>query len=98
MKSKYTQQERINLIKEQQQSGFTIEQFCKNKSIKKTTFQNWLSRDKPKNSNKLVKVTPKGKLPLEPTLLMVNNIKIEIPATVSTLKIAKIISVIRENI
>lgn len=98
MKSKYTQEERIKLIKEQQQSGFSIVEFCKDKNIKQTTFQNWLRRDKPKNTDNLVKVTPQKEISIEPTLLMVNNIKIEFPATVSTLMIAKIISVIREDI
>lgn len=97
MKSKYTLEERKQLVIEQQKSGLTITEFTKQKNIKQTTFQNWLRRLKTTESRKLVKVNLKTEQPLESTLLMINNIKLEIPASVSTLKIAQIISAIRGN-
>ncbi|QEN04148.1 hypothetical protein EW093_16705 [Thiospirochaeta perfilievii] len=96
MKSKYTLEERKQLVIEQQKSGLTITEFTKQKNIKQTTFQNWLRRLKETESEKFVKVKLKSEKPLEPTLLMINSIKLEIPATVSSSKIAQIISVIRE--
>lgn len=62
--------------------------------------QHTSSGKKVKDSSnvKLVKVTPKPTNVAEPTLLMINNFKIEIAAEVTSLKITKLISVDRENI
>lgn len=98
MKSKITSDKWIGLVNKQRDSGLSAAEFARQNSLNPSTFQYWSKKVKDGNKEKLVKVTPKTAVVAEPTLLMINNFKIEIPASASSQKIAKIISVIREDI
>lgn len=100
MKQKMTPDKWMKLVDDQKRSGLSAAEFARQNKLNPSTFQYWCKKVKDSSNGnvKLVKVSPKLKVVAEPTLLMINNFKIEIPADISSMKIAKIISVIRENI
>lgn len=98
MKQKMTPDKWMKLVDDQKRSGLSAAKFARQSKINPSTFQYWCKKVKENGNVKLVKVSPKPTVVSEPTLLMINNFKIEIPADISSTKIAKIISVIRENI
>lgn len=98
MKSMMTSEKWIRLVNKQRDSGLSAAEFARQNSLNPSTFQYWSKKVKDSNKVKLVKVTPKTTVIAEPTLLMINNFRIEIPTSASSQKIAKIISVIREEV
>ncbi len=96
MRSKRSHEEWKQLVLNQKKSGEPVAVFCRNNNLKGSTFIYWIKKFEDKKEVKLIKITPRPELSSKPTLIMINNIKLEIPGDVSSDKITKIISVIRE--
>ena len=98
MTSKKTHSEWKELVKKFNSSGQSMTQFSKDNGVKPSTFIYWVKMfKKPKGKvSNLVKLPTKQILHSEPVQISINSIKLEFPGTISTNKIAEIISVIRE--
>jgi len=85
-------------INDQKKSGLSVAGYARQNNINPSTLQYWSKKFKNTESTKMVKLERKPVLTPKPTLLMINTIKLEIPSDISSMKIAKLISVIRDEI
>jgi len=80
-------------------TGLSASKYCDQNNIKKSTFQYWVKKYSKKHTANLVKVkTTLPRISGKVILLEMNNFKLEIPSEVSDIKLARLISLIREYI
>ncbi len=106
MTQRYTKEEQLNLIAEQEKSGLSRHDFCQNKNINRSQFSCWLSRNKKhvqKNKSHFVpvQVVPSVKVsqiqkefhfPSSISIQIRNLIKIDVTENVSPQWLAQVLN------
>ncbi|WP_305813861.1 IS66 family insertion sequence element accessory protein TnpA [Photobacterium leiognathi] len=80
----------INIISNQQESGLSIPQFCKQHDVNYATFHYWLKKLKQTDKEQIVhKVIMNDSLPLDPVVFvhLPNGLKVELPTSLSLAQI-----------
>lgn len=100
MKSKKSHEEWKKLVSEFNKSGLSMTVFCRNRDLKVSTFIYWIKMfNKPVNKvPKLVKLSINQISKVNNIRITIEQVNLEIPGTMTTDKISKLISVIREVI
>ena len=98
MKKTKTKEEWKDIVEKYDNSGLSASKFCDNNNIPKSTFQYWIKKYSKNHKLSVVKVTPNITAISATTRVTINNFILEIPNKTSVNKIAKLISIIREDI
>ncbi len=98
MKSKKTHNEWETLVADFKKSGLSMASFCDNKGINPSTFIYWVKKFTSKVSMpKLVKIETNSVVSIpEHIQIIIGDIKLEFPSHISTEKISRFISAVRE--
>ncbi len=100
MKSNKSYEEWKQLVLDFNESGLSKAAFCADKNFRASTFIYWVKMfNKPKSDiEKLVKLHLKSIKTIPNIQIAIDNVKLEIPGSMSTDKISRLLSVVKEVI